>query len=446
LSSDTENNLKSLLVIGNILGIVGALAVIIGMFLEFDVIAAGEVDVFGLLIVTICAGIFIICIVSLIGSIPTIGFTAIDERPSIISLAILILTPTILFSSHATPIYYLLTLGNNLLDQWALGTQPLGFGFFLTFIGVAVLIGAFLVLAIMFYLRNRFVEMDTSQEVGQFVRALRIITGTLILLAGVGIILGIIFPMYESAPNGLLMSDTSNHIDLQALLFIVLMVGVIVIALLVILSNIGVIDMTTNEIPLLIFLAIPLVLPGYTPIVTFTIWTSPIFSILMFVKAIFTSPLDRSFTAFGWIGTISSMILVLTAIMTVMSYFFSQSVAPSGGPAISSRRAKRRLGGKKKKGKFPTSPPSASAGEGSSSGLVSQLTSDSGPPTGPPSASPGTQPTVSSSPPSPPSFQASPPSSSQESSDTPTCPFCGKPLRFIQEYQRWYCDSCSQYV
>jgi len=29
---------------------------------------------------------------------------------------------------------------------------------------------------------------------------------------------------------------------------------------------------------------------------------------------------------------------------------------------------------------------------------------------------------------------------------TPTCPSCGGPLRYIQQYQRWYCDKEQKYV
>ncbi len=29
---------------------------------------------------------------------------------------------------------------------------------------------------------------------------------------------------------------------------------------------------------------------------------------------------------------------------------------------------------------------------------------------------------------------------------TPTCPTCGGPLRYIQQYQRWYCDKEQKYV
>jgi hypothetical protein len=28
----------------------------------------------------------------------------------------------------------------------------------------------------------------------------------------------------------------------------------------------------------------------------------------------------------------------------------------------------------------------------------------------------------------------------------PTCPTCGGPLRYIQQYQRWYCDKEQKYV
>jgi hypothetical protein len=29
---------------------------------------------------------------------------------------------------------------------------------------------------------------------------------------------------------------------------------------------------------------------------------------------------------------------------------------------------------------------------------------------------------------------------------TQTCPRCGKPLKYIEQYQRWYCYECQQYV
>jgi len=33
-----------------------------------------------------------------------------------------------------------------------------------------------------------------------------------------------------------------------------------------------------------------------------------------------------------------------------------------------------------------------------------------------------------------------------KSGERPSCPTCGKPLTFIDQYQRWYCYSCEKYV
>jgi hypothetical protein len=38
----------------------------------------------------------------------------------------------------------------------------------------------------------------------------------------------------------------------------------------------------------------------------------------------------------------------------------------------------------------------------------------------------------------PPSVSAAPP--------PPTCPTCGQPLRYVEQYQRWYCDREQRYV
>jgi hypothetical protein len=41
-----------------------------------------------------------------------------------------------------------------------------------------------------------------------------------------------------------------------------------------------------------------------------------------------------------------------------------------------------------------------------------------------------------------------PPTTPQIQTQIPTypCPTCGRPLRWIQEYQRWYCDAESKYA
>lgn len=31
-------------------------------------------------------------------------------------------------------------------------------------------------------------------------------------------------------------------------------------------------------------------------------------------------------------------------------------------------------------------------------------------------------------------------------SDTPICPKCGKPATWVEQYKRWYCYSCQEYL
>ena len=38
------------------------------------------------------------------------------------------------------------------------------------------------------------------------------------------------------------------------------------------------------------------------------------------------------------------------------------------------------------------------------------------------------------------------PTSNPPAPTTPTCPTCGGPLRYIQQYQRWYCDKEQKYA
>jgi hypothetical protein len=39
-----------------------------------------------------------------------------------------------------------------------------------------------------------------------------------------------------------------------------------------------------------------------------------------------------------------------------------------------------------------------------------------------------------------------PPPATTASAATPSCPTCGGSLRFVQQYQRWYCDKEGKYV
>jgi hypothetical protein len=46
----------------------------------------------------------------------------------------------------------------------------------------------------------------------------------------------------------------------------------------------------------------------------------------------------------------------------------------------------------------------------------------------------------------PPAYPAYPPGAPAAASPSPACPTCGQPLRYIQQYQRWYCDKEQKYV
>jgi hypothetical protein len=47
------------------------------------------------------------------------------------------------------------------------------------------------------------------------------------------------------------------------------------------------------------------------------------------------------------------------------------------------------------------------------------------------------------------SVAAAPPIATQATqaagAPTPTCPKCGTPLMYVQQYQRWYCPTCKEY-
>jgi len=44
------------------------------------------------------------------------------------------------------------------------------------------------------------------------------------------------------------------------------------------------------------------------------------------------------------------------------------------------------------------------------------------------------------------SFSAQPTMQQPQQTQTPTCPTCGGPLTYIQQYQRWYCYKDKKYV
>ena len=423
----SENDYKKLLTVGSLIGILGAIAVAIGLILSYGVIGSGTTDIFGLAAITLVIGIFIICFITLIGVLSP-RTTINEERPGLIALAIFIFAPTSIISQYSTPMFYLLSLGNDML-------ATADFGFYIGLIGLALLLVALFAYAWIFLWKSRSGSTSGlnlgggSSEIG-FVKVLRVITSLLILVAGIGIVLAMCIPPYvgPQPAGGLIMTDTRLTLDLSAIAFFVEIAGIMITALIVMIGNFGATKVPKSEVPLLAFTSFLIIYPGYKPPgAVESIWSSPVYELLVYVHAIIKEP-TKTINIWGWILLISILLFVFSLFLGILSYFFNKSAVSSGAPAaaVGGLEPKKR----KKKEKFPTGPPSATSGP-PVGGLAAQLS-------GPPSASSG------------PSFMAaSPPSTSGSpaaSADVPTCPFCGKPLRFINEYQRWYCDSCAQYV
>ncbi|NHJ87756.1 MAG: hypothetical protein FK734_20005 [Asgard group archaeon] len=431
----SKNDYKKLLIVGSLLGLLGAIAVAVGIFLSFGIIGASGTDVFGLAAISLIVGIFIICLMTFFGAITPRGITAYDERPGLIALAIFIFAPTSLISQYSTPMFYLLSIGNDVLEAASAGGD---FGIYFAIVGLALLLVTFFAYAWIFLWKSR--SNDTSPISGEettdvgFVKVFRVITSLLVIASGVGIILGMSIPAYTyvtpgEEANSLLMSDLFGTLDLTVLGFFVEIGGIIITALLVMFGNFGMKKAPKNELPLLAFITFLTIYPGYTlPTVPTTLWSSPLLSVLSYCHGVMIDTAVRTMSIMGWILLISALVMIGSIFLTLLTYFFNKSAIKSEGPsaALGISEPKKR----KKKEKFPTGPPSASGPP--VGGLAAQLS-------GPPSATSG------------PSFMGTSPSATSGppaavASDTPTCPFCGKPLRFINEYQRWYCDSCAQYV
>lgn len=424
----SRNNYQKLLLIGTLIGILGAVALIVGMFLGFDLIGA-TTDVFGLAIIALVAGIFIICLITFLSLITKQGLTANDERPTLFALLIFIMTPTTLFSQYTTPLYYLLEEGNDMLSSGA------SYSFYIAFIGVALLFVTFMIVGWIYLLKNRLsstggLNLSGGSSSNPVVKILGIIVSILVIASGVGIILGLVLPLSTSPfmDDSLLMGLSVSQLDLTALSFLALVAFVVITAIFALLSNFGILK-TSSEIPLIIIMLFIVLLPGYAPATLgSTAWSTPIYEIFAISQLIFD---DGTNTMMCWLLVIGLLAFCLAFVLGILTYFFTSSSSYSKRVKVSSSGG---LEASRKKGKFPTGPPSAAPPD------------LSGPPSGPPIG--GTQPTVTSAPPQPPSFmptsQIATPLAGQK--EPPTCPFCGKGLRFIDEYQRWYCDSCAQYV
>jgi hypothetical protein len=232
------------------------------------------------------------------------------------------------------------------------------------------------------------------------------------------------------------MYEDGSQLDLAALTFIVILGGITITAIIMLLGNFGIKRFPNSELPVLVLLSFGIILPGYAPqSVTVSVWSSPVQELLSYGNSIF-----GDLEIWGWILIVGLLTLVLAFFLGILSFFLGKTATYLARPGRTAREPKTRGSGleaRRKKGKFPTGPPSAPPSGGTTDSMPVPALS------GPTS---GTQPTISSAPPQPPSFMPSAPSSGGSADQDPTCPFCGKDLRFIDEYSRWYCDNCSQYV
>jgi len=417
----TENEYNKLLLVGSIIGFIGAIGLIVGMIVQFNIFV--NMEVFVLAMVTIALGISIVCLLTFIGGLTKEGFYVSDERPGLIALILFIFAPTSLISNQTTPLYFVLGMVNDLLDTTG---ATIGFGFYMLIIGAALVLVSFFVFAWIFLWKRR----SNYQEVPDIpiIKITRIIINIIAVVSCVGIIIGFILPGYSGA-KGLLMYEDGAHMDYEALAFMILILGVAFTAVWSLLANLGAKFGTKSDLPLLGYLLLVLFLPGYTLKSTIlNVYSASFYEILSFGRDIFLDA-GKTIVFGGWLVMISALGLILVLFLSMITFFFGQS-------AQYSARVQKRGGleGRRQRGRFPTGPPSASGGPTSADpGLGAQLSAQQSTTSGPPSAA---------------SFMPTAPAASgpPAATEVPTCPFCGKQLRFIDEYQRWYCDSCSQYV
>ncbi|NHJ40530.1 MAG: hypothetical protein FK731_10905, partial [Asgard group archaeon] len=90
----SENEYKKLLIIGTLIGLIGSLALVLGIVFNFINIDPENINVLDFAIIAWTIGIFIICLITLFGSLTPRGLVFDDERPSLFSIALLILAPT----------------------------------------------------------------------------------------------------------------------------------------------------------------------------------------------------------------------------------------------------------------------------------------------------------------------------------------------------------------
>ncbi|MHA1123494.1 MAG: hypothetical protein ACTSPC_11925, partial [Candidatus Heimdallarchaeota archaeon] len=249
MSSD-DDEYKKLLATSTLIGLIGSVLLIVGMV--FDIISVG-VKILDLWILAWVFGILIVNLLTFLGAVTKYGIVINDERPSLLVTVLFIFAPTLLISDKNTPMFYLLELGNR-----SIGAGSATFMNYLGIIGMALLLISFFIQTWIFLWKNRLAfTRDTYFEGTEiaFVRIVRIITGILATVAGIGIILGMVIAP-STTSSSLLMFGDGSQLDITAMAFIFFVAGTVITAIVMLLSNFGILKTPKTEIPLLVLLLV----------------------------------------------------------------------------------------------------------------------------------------------------------------------------------------------
>jgi len=435
----SERNYEKLLIASSIIGSLGAVQLIVGIIL---ILTQTTLSIQELAILVFVINILIICLTTFFGALPAVRFTFKDERPALVSLLLFLFAPFTLISKYTTPLYYFI--------ETKLNTGTFSVIHYLSLVGIAFLLLSFMFYSwIFFWKLSQRSSQATSSEI-PIAKASGLSASGISIVAIIGIIVGLALPAASTGSSLLLSAGTGTQLSFSALTFLVYLVTILTTAFVVFLSHFDKVNLPRTDTPLLFMLFTFLALPGYAPpSASESIWSSPVYKLLEYGIYIF-----NDMTTIGWILIISVLIGVFAFLLVGITYFLKISATVEEKPVLTPSVTSSTT---------PTSHDVQTPPAAGSSPLGSLADTLAGTTQSPPAAiSSGSPPTVSSGPPSAvPSVgsQSSPPSfgiTTQKSptltptkpitKEKPTCPFCGKELSFIEEYQRWYCYNCSQYV
>ncbi|RLI71655.1 MAG: hypothetical protein DRP02_04015 [Candidatus Gerdarchaeota archaeon] len=435
-----ERKFEKITLSASILAMIGTVLIIIGIGIG----SAFLTDVRLLALIVLILGIFVISVITFIGSLPANRFQFTDERPALLAFLALFFAPFTLISNYTTPLYLLIKL--------VIGESSISLLHYFTLGGIFLMTISFLLFVWVFFwkLPERRPTLEENSEL-PIAKALAQITGFLTMVAIIGVIIGLLFPVSDSR-NSLLQTSLGAVVSPSALAFLFYLLMIFTTALFVFISPFEKVAIPRTDLALLFLLFTFLALPGYEPLTASTsIWSSPVYKLLEYGLLVFSD-----MNIFGWILLTSVLLNVFALLLGVLTFFLKISAFVSEEVVRTPRRRQKPL--------VQSESTQGSETLGTLAQTLASSTTTQTPPTtvptsqsvptssGPPSA---TVKPLSGAPPSasPPAFGISTQPATKQTTPTktlerqkPTCPFCGKELTFIEQYQRWYCYNCSQYV